>query len=141
MVIRLFEWRYALTLIKDRPFLGYGPATRAELLNIKEITDFIGKGFGHFHSSYLGLALGFGLAAVAFFLMMLGSIYYLLVRKRFTGVVNEKIFLLGTVWIVYFAVMNFFESYVFYRTGYSSACLFIGILYSSLGMKKVLKST
>ncbi len=141
MVVRLFEWRYALTLIEDRPTLGYGPATRAELLKKKEITGFIGTRYGHFHSSYLGLALGFGLTASVFFLLMLGSIYYPLVRKWFTREMNEKIFILGTVWIVYFAVMNFFESYVFYRTGYSSVCLFIGILYSSFGMKKISKST
>ncbi len=141
MVVRLFEWRYALTLIEDRPILGYGPATRAELLKKKEITDFIGKGYGHFHSSYLDLALGFGLAAAVFFLLMLGSIYYLLVRKWFAGEMKEKIFLLGTTWIVYFAVMNFFESYAFYRTGYCSVCLFIGILYGSFGMKKISKST
>jgi O-antigen ligase len=141
MTIRLFEWRYALILIEDRPLLGYGPATRSELLKKKEITDFIGVTFGHFHSSYLGLALGFGLAATAFFLLMLGSIYYLLVRKWFTRKINEKIFILGTVWIAYFVVINFFESYVYYRTGYSSASLYIGILYSSLSMKKTLKST
>jgi len=141
MTIRLFEWRYALTLIEDRPLLGYGPATRAELLKKKEITDFIGTRIGHFHSSYIGLALGFGLAAAVFFMLMLASIYYLLVRKWFTKEVNEKIFLLGTVWIVYFAVMNFFESYVYYRTGYFSISLLIGILYASIGMKKILKST
>jgi O-antigen ligase len=140
MVVRLFEWRYALTLIEDRPLLGYGPATRGELLKKKEITDFIGATFGHFHSSYLGLALGFGLAATAFFLLLLGSVNYLLARKWIAEEVNEKIFLLGTVWIVFFAVMNFFESYVYYRTGYSSVCLFIGILYTSFGMKKTLKS-
>ncbi len=141
MTIRLFEWRYALTLIEDQPLLGFGPATIAELLKKKEITDFIGTKIGHFHSSYLDLALGFGLSATVFLLLVLGSIYYLLVHKRLTGEINEKAFILGTVWIVYFAVMNFFESYVFYRTGYSSFCLFIGILYCSFGIKKPLIST
>jgi O-antigen ligase len=133
MVIRLFEWRYALELIEDRPLLGYGPATKSELLKKKKITDFIGTQFGHFHSSYLDLAIGFGLPGTFFFLLLLVSIYYSFVKRWITGEVNEKIIIFISVWIIYFAVMNIFESYVFYRTGYSSFTLFVGVMFASAG--------
>lgn len=117
VTIRLALWRHAAERISERPVLGYGGASRPHLIAESDLPQQIKHGFGHFHNSYIDLALAYGLLAPILLISILAGLALRLLMAWARGRVPTDVaaFLVG--WLALFSVINVFESYVFYNTG------------------------
>lgn len=127
--IRLVLWKTAFDAIWKRPLLGYGGAARRIVIDHANLPARIRR-FGHFHNSYLELWLSYGIAGPLVFVSTLVVLGRRLVRACRSGHVAMDFAVFGVAWLVFFAVANFFESYVSYRTGAYLMLVIGGALYS-----------
>jgi O-antigen ligase len=127
--IRLHQWNLAIDLIKQEPLSGYGGSTKKHLIKISNMPQKAIHGFGHFHNSYLELGVAYGLGATFIFIFVLGFLLYRLIKAYKNNQISSEFALWGVSWIIFFAIINIFESYVMYRTGYFLFIVFGGIIY------------
>jgi O-antigen ligase len=127
--IRLHQWNLAIDLIKKEPLSGYGGSTKKHLIKISNMPQQAISGFGHFHNSYLELGAAYGLGATFIFIFLLGFLLYRLIKAYKNNHIHSEFALWGISWIIFFAIINIFESYVMYRTGYFLFIVFGGIIY------------
>jgi O-antigen ligase len=127
--IRLHQWSLAIDLIKQEPLSGYGGSTKKHLIKISNMPKRAIGNFGHFHNSYLELGVAYGLGATFIFIFMLGFLLYRLIKAYKNNHISSELALWGISWIIFFAIINIFESYVMYRTGYFLFTVFGGIIY------------
>lgn len=116
--IRLNQWRFAVEAIAQRPLTGYGGDATELLLAQADIPEYSRNGFGHVHNSYLELALAYGLPATSVFAGALAVLLWRLRTSHRRGQVSTETAAFGTAWLAFFVVVNVFESYVNYHTGY-----------------------
>lgn len=117
VTVRLALWRYAADRISERPVLGHGGASRPHVIAESDLPQQIKDRFGHFHNSYVDLALAFGVLAPVMLVSILAGLAIRLLRAWACGTVptDAAAFLVG--WLALFSVVNVFESYVYYNTG------------------------
>jgi O-antigen ligase len=127
--VRLHQWNLALDLIKEKPILGHGGSTKKHLIKISNMPKRAIGNFGHFHNSYLELGVAYGLGATFIFIFILGFLLYRIIKAYKNNKISSEFALWGVSWIVFFAIINSFESYVMYRTGYFLFIVFGGIIY------------
>jgi O-antigen ligase len=127
--IRIHQWNLALDLIKEKPFSGHGGATKKYLIKVSNMPKGAIGNFGHFHNSYLELGVAYGLCATFIFMFMLGFLLYRVIKTYNDKQISAEFACLGTSWITFFTIINIFESYVMYRTGYFLFIIFGGIIY------------
>jgi O-antigen ligase len=127
--VRLHQWNLAINLVKKEPLLGYGGATKKHLIKISNMPKRAIGIFGHFHNSYLELGVAYGLGATFIFIFMLVFLLYRLIKAYKNNHISSEFALWGISWIIFFAIINSFESYVMYRTGYFLFIVFGGIIY------------
>lgn len=128
--VRLLQWQFALDAIADRPWFGYGGATKALLIEQSNLPGFIRSHFGHIHNSYLELWLGYGIIApLAFISTILGLAWRTISGWR-KGSLQPDMAAFGLAWLAFFATVNIFESYVTYLTGYYLTSIIGAGLYS-----------
>ena len=127
--IRLHQWNLALELIKEKPLLGYGGATKKHLIKISTMPEAAITGFGHFHNSYLELAVAYGLGAPVVFIAILLFLLIRALKARKNGHLSIEFTCFSVSWVTFFFIVNLFESYVMYRTGYFLLMLLGGIIY------------
>ena len=127
--IRLHQWNLAFDLIKEKPFLGHGGATKKQLIKISNMPKKAIGSFGHFHNSYLELGVAYGLGASIIFIFILGFLLYRIVKAYSNNQISSAFACWGVSWIIFFVIINIFESYVMYRTGCFLFIIFGGIIY------------
>ncbi len=128
IAIRLHQWGYGLELVQQRPLLGHGGATKELLISESGLPERAVKSFGHFHNSYIELGVAYGLAAPTVFLILMGVLVWNVWRARSVGALDFGGAFFGYGFVIYFAVVNVFESYVMYRTGYTVLAVFGGLV-------------
>ncbi len=128
--VRLMQWQFALKLISERPLAGYGPASTQHLIAESELPAFSRVGFGHLHNSYFELAVSYGLPALGLFVGLLVLLVHRLGRAFKRGFISLDVALFGAAWLSFFALINLFESYVLYRTGFILLAVCGGVIYS-----------
>ena len=116
--VRLHTWAEALQWIRQRPLIGWGGNGRSLIFDHSEnLPADIRQRFGHLHNSYLDLTVNFGLLGLA----VLGALaYWLLSRtQRYfrAGQLRSSEVSFAVSFTVFFAVINGFESYLFYDSG------------------------
>jgi len=129
MGIRLHQWNLAFELIKEKPLLGYGGATKKHLIKISTMPEAAITRFGHFHNSYLELAVAYGLGAPVVFIAILLFLLIRALKARKNGHLSIEFTCFSVSWVTFFFIVNLFESYVMYRTGYFLLMLLGGIIY------------
>jgi O-antigen ligase len=127
--IRLHQWDLALDLIKEKPILGHGGSTKKHLIKISNMPEGAIGHFGHFHNSYLELGVAYGLGSSIAFIFTLGFLLFRTIKAYRNNHIGSELAFWGISWIIFFAVINMFESYVMYRTGYFLLIVFGGIIY------------
>ncbi len=129
MGIRLHQWNLAINLIKKRPISGHGGGSAKYLISISNMPQAAITTFGHFHNSYLELGVGHGLGATFIFIFILGFLFHRLIKSYRDNHIGTEFFFWGISWIIFFGIINIFESYVGSRTGYVLFLIFGGIIY------------
>lgn len=112
---RIHTWHYALDKIEERPLTGWGPQSRKPLIDEGPFPGWVKERYGHFHNSYIEITLAYGVLGIA--LLSLLTLYIMkgVFRLSRSGHHYFYVGLLSS--FVFFAVVNFFESYLIFRTG------------------------
>lgn len=125
--IRLYTWREALDWIVQRPLFGWGGnGRRMVVAATPELTKAeIGR-FGHLHNSYLDTLVNYGLAGLLVWFCLLGWLSTSVARAWRDGQLADDWLLFWLAFLLYWLVINMFESYMYYHTGVYAFALVAG---------------
>ncbi len=116
--IRIHIWAEALPWIQERPLLGWGGKGRK--LVIAESETFpreLKDSFGHLHNSYVDLQVNNGLLGTLLLLALTGWLLLASVKTWRRGELPGDLLLFFLCFMLYWLVINCFESYLFFSSG------------------------
>lgn len=117
--IRLHTWNEALHWFAQRPLVGWGGNGRSLIFDhSSNLPEDIKQHFGHLHNSYLDLLVNFGVLGL---LLLAALAYWMLsrcLRYYRAGLLPGSSLVFCLALAVFFAVINLFESYLFYHSGH-----------------------
>jgi O-antigen ligase len=128
--IRIHTWRKAVGWIQERPWTGWGPKSRKALYANSDLPPSIKKQFGHFHNSIIEITLAYGLVGLAVFMLIAGVVGYRAWWAWRRGLMPDDVFFFLGAFFIYWLIVNMFESYVIYTTGYYINALVGGAAYT-----------
>ena len=109
---------FATHKITQQPLLGYGGEARKDIIsNATELSDRTRKHLLHLHNSWLDFGLAYGLPGIALLTLLLGYLVKLIYQKWHSQVIPTHIAMFSLLGIVFLAVANLFESYLFFWQG------------------------
>jgi len=114
--IRISSWKEALSWIEQKPFFGWGGKIEPQIMKPlnKKITF---HNIKHLHSSYIETAANYGITGL---LLVLSLFFYLgiaAIKSWQANVMPLPVFIFIVSFSALWAVINLFESYIFYTTG------------------------
>ncbi|WP_317931188.1 O-antigen ligase family protein [Halioxenophilus sp. WMMB6] len=116
--VRLATWQEALRWIRQRPVLGWGGKGRAAVVQAtSQLNEQEKQGFNHLHNSYLDIAVNFGVAGLVLLFLLLGYITRTVYQRVQSGGLASDLLLFWCLFLVYWLIVNLFESYMFFGTG------------------------
>ncbi|MGM0609192.1 MAG: O-antigen ligase family protein [Candidatus Muiribacteriota bacterium] len=131
--IRLKTWFAALPWIVEKPVLGWGSEARSFVIkNSEVISKSIVKRFGHLHNYHIEIILSYGFVGFvlvsSIYLWLLGSLYKIKDSLR----KNNDLYLLviAFAFLIYWFVVNCFESFNSFWTGVFVNNIVCGCIYS-----------
>lgn len=122
---RIHAWYYASQLIAEQPWFGWGPQSHIPLL-LQSTHPVEGTTLGaiadtynlrHFHSSYLTLLVANGFLGALTYLGVIVAVGTAAFKSWRRGDMPHDVMAFLTLFFVFWAVVNVFESYIDYRTG------------------------
>ncbi len=128
--IRINIWYEAIGWIKERPILGSDQDVRDDVIKLsKRIPRNIKNKIFHLHNSFIEVTLSYGLLGLFTILFM----FYWLLKSTSQltpkGKFNE-IKLIALIFLIYWFVVNNFESYFFSSTGLLVHNIMFGTIYT-----------
>lgn len=115
---RLVSWQAALEWIGERPIFGWGHSGGALVMQRTEwLPDGRLRTFGHVHSNYFELLVRYGIVGVSLYVALSIWAGWYAYRGFRSGTMPPDFFVFFCVFFVFWAVVNAFESYMFYWTG------------------------
>ncbi|MUK92285.1 hypothetical protein GNP80_07515 [Aliivibrio fischeri] len=127
MGIRIHFWSESIPWIKNNLFLGTGEDTRSFV--IQESTNLpqeIKSKFTHLHSGHIELIVSYGLLGIVLFLY----IYTLIMYSSTFYKKNNEVLIISTMFILFFVIINCFESFLFFKTGEYMINIIFGGIYT-----------
>lgn len=125
--IRIHTWVYGWNKVQERPLTGWGAKSRNSLIDEGPFPDNIKLRFGHFHNSYLETLLAYGILGftalvILIFTILKGTSILLCRTHQYWGI--------GLIvsWVFFF-IINFFESYIIFKSG-----MYFFIIVGGVGM-------
>jgi len=119
--IRLYTWIESLSWIKKRPLVGWGG--EGKKLVISECAK-KSKGpfskvkmFGHLHNTYLDILVSFGFFGLVLYFWMLVWFIKKTINTWKDGSIPQDFLIFFLSFIVFWLVVNCFESYMFFSSG------------------------
>ena len=116
--VRIQSWRAALEWILQRPFIGWGGNGGGLVMRHTEWLQAYTHGhFGHLHNTYFEMTVRYGLLGVGLYV----SLLFWLMKRSYLAWENQVLptdfFMFFVLFFVFWGIVNFFESYMFYWTG------------------------
>ncbi|OHV09520.1 O-antigen ligase family protein [Kushneria phosphatilytica] len=131
---RIHAWHYALQLIAERPWFGWGPQSHIPLLlsapNPELKAQAVSENLTHFHNSYITLLVGNGVLGFAMFVAIAGVVGRAAWQSWRQGAMPNDVMIFLSLFFIFWVIVNCFESYVGYRTGIYLDGLIGGLAYS-----------
>jgi O-antigen ligase len=129
--IRIALWAASLQWIEERPLLGWGSYSVAQLIRSDSRFNAEFKHeFGHLHNSALEILVAVG----AIGLFSIGGVVVLLaisvLKARRAGFMPKDVFLFAWAFLIFWTIVNCFESYINYSTGFYLNSIVAGFLYA-----------
>lgn len=129
--IRVALWAASLRWIDERPLLGWGRLSPERLIRSDSRFDSKFKQqFGHLHNSPLELLVSvgaIGLFSIGVLIMMLAI---KILKARRIGTMPKDVFVFAWAFLVFWAIVNCFESYINYSSGFYLNSVVAGFLYA-----------
>lgn len=129
--IRIALWAASLQWIEEKPLLGWGSHSVAQLIRLDSRFNAEFKHeFGHLHNSVLEILVAVGTIG----LFSIGGVVVLLaisVLKTWrAGFMPKDVFLFAWAFLIFWVIVNCFESYINYSTGFYLNSIVAGFLYA-----------
>ena len=116
--VRLSTWKEAFTWIAERPIEGWGGKGRREVVRATpELRPNEKKHIGHLHNSYLDITVTFGLCGMLLCLALFYVITSHASKQVFQTRMSYDVLYFWILFLTYWAIVNIFESYMFFSTG------------------------
>ncbi len=117
--IRIFSWTAAIDWIEKRPLLGWGYRSADNLIKLDpRFSDPDWEQFGHLHNSYLEAAVSVGMIGLGLMLSITVMLIYQLWRTWQKNLLPPNVTLFACAFFPFWLVVNCFESYINYFSGY-----------------------
>lgn len=128
--IRINIWYEALGWIKERPILGSDQDVRDDVISLStHIPKHIRNTINHLHNSFVEITLSYGILGLAIILFMFYWLLHSTAKLVPLGEFNEAR-LFALLFIIYWFVVNNFESYLFSTTGLLVHNIMFGSIYT-----------
>lgn len=129
--IRVASWSAATDWIMERPLMGWGGRGSRPLIRHSELfSDWFKKTFDHLHNSYLQTLVEIGLLGAAFIVTIIFLTGRACMRSYKSGSMPLDVFLFAWAFFIFWAIVNFFESYIIYPSGTYLVAIVAGYFYS-----------
>ena len=126
---RIKSWSEALEAFKLRPLIGWGGNAGNLVMQMGEFPNEM-QGFGHLHSSYFEILAAYGLAGVLFFVALWSWLITACWRAWRGQILPGDFALFGVGFLIYWLVVNIFESYIIFWTGVFTLNIVLGGFYT-----------
>ncbi len=125
--VRLNTWTEALHWVVQRPLFGWGGHGRSAVVQHSEGLSADEKArFRHLHSSYMDTLVNFGIAGLLVWFALLWALTRAIVDARKASRIGADFLWFWIAFLVYWLVVNAFESYMYYQTGIYAFSLVAG---------------
>ncbi len=129
--IRIHSWLEGLDWFAARPLLGWGGRGRNLVISESQwFTPEIKQTYRHLHNSYLDVAVNYGVVGLALLLLMWFWFVRIALQAARRGHLPTDLLHFFLCFMVLWAVVNFFESFVFYTSGIYVFSLIGGLILS-----------
>lgn len=116
--VRVNTWIAALEFIQQRPVMGWGGnGAQLAIEHSLWLDDNIRLRFSHLHNSYLEVQVRYGLVGTFFFLGLMLWIAKSTHRTWRNGVLPTDMYIFAWAFFIFWMIINFFEAFMFYKTG------------------------
>ncbi len=127
--LRFMSWRAGYEWFIEYPWLGVGRnGAEVVMQNTPWLQNIEASQFGHMHNSLFDLLIRYGIFGTTIYMVLmfwLGKWAYICWKQ---GSMPLDYYLFFWAFFIFFMVMNFFESYLFYRTGILIWTLVVSVL-------------
>jgi len=128
---RIAMWRAAFDWIAERPMLGWGVFSAEKLIAADErFTPTFKEWFGHLHNSYVEVLVATGIVGLTCMLAIVAMIYRNVYITWRAGAMPLDVFLFSWAFLTFWGIVNFFESYINYKTGFYLNSVMFGFIYA-----------
>ena len=128
---RLHTWDVALDKIAEHPFIGFGAKARKGVIRDSiKLPDHIKNTYGHFHNSYIEFTLAYGLIGLGFLLYLFIWTNYRMYQLTKKDGRYQSIWYFTFYGTIFMAVINVFESFVFFWSGIYAMSVLLAPAYS-----------
>ncbi|WP_028873898.1 O-antigen ligase family protein [Tepidiphilus margaritifer] len=128
---RIAMWRAARDWIAERPMFGWGVFSAENLIDADErFTPIFKEWFGHLHNSYIEALVATGIVGLVGMLSIVGLIGRSVYVAWQEGAMPRDVFFFSWAFIVFWGIVNFFESYINYKTGFYLNSVMFGFMYA-----------
>lgn len=111
--VRLISWSTAWSWIKEHPLVGWGGQGRRLVME----HSIIPGGFGHLHNSYLDVLVNYGFFGILLFFFLIWWLLKKSLQVWKEGGVPNDLLLFFWLFIIFWLIVNLFESYMFFSSG------------------------
>lgn len=116
--VRLSTWYESIDWIKERPLMGWGGNGRDLVVkHTDRLTEHSKQRYRHLHNSYLDTLVNYGVLGLLCMLLLFGYLARAVLILYRSGQVQFSEAMAGLMVLIYFLVVNCFESYMFYSSG------------------------
>ena len=127
--VRLKTWLEAIQWFLAHPFFGTGYGSQSLVITLsKTLPDYITREFRHLHNSNMETLVCWGVAG---FLVLYGTLFSVLRQVLCCPVSSRFIKMLAISFILYWLIINNFESFFYMRSGQWVFSVFMGAIYST----------
>ncbi len=134
--IRVASWAAAPEWIMERPFMGWG---RRGAKNLIRESDYFNESFksrfGHLHNSYLETLVDLGFIGTGFIVTIIFLFAHSINRNYKKGKTPSDVFIFSWAFFLFWLIVNIFESYIIFSSGYYLIAIVAAFSYS-FGIEK-----
>lgn len=129
--VRVASWAVATEWMAERPWMGWGARTVNRLIeHSPRFSDDFKQQFGHIHNSYFEVLIAIGALGFAGIAAIAALIGYRAVMAWRKGWMPTDAFVFAWAFFVFWLVVNAFESYITYPSGFFLNSVVGGFVYA-----------
>lgn len=129
--IRVASWAAAPEWIMERPFMGWGRRGAKNLIQQSDkFNESFKNRFGHLHNSYLETLVDLGFIGSSLMASIIFLFGHSINRNYKKGKTPTDVFIFSWAFFIFWLIVNIFESYIIFSSGYYLVAIVAAFSYS-----------